>query len=203
MRLALMMLDGLTIAGAVHVVGLGVSTEGLNVPAGGSTGNATPARERLADLVDRGGPDEDHLFVPDGANALRKAVRDVFGEHALARRSPWHKECNVCDLLPDRRCTPTSLRIGAPVSPTSRCPNPLRSAMLLVECAIDKVSPVVINDEWDEDKVRQLFEAAARARQHAASAVARAEATYAKAHPDPRFGQEVRRGSDQSTQGTR
>jgi hypothetical protein len=34
MRLALMMLDGLTIAGAVHVVGLGVSTEGLNVPAG-------------------------------------------------------------------------------------------------------------------------------------------------------------------------
>jgi putative transposase len=41
-----MMLDGLEIAGRVHVVALGVSTEGVKVPLGlweGSTENATPA----------------------------------------------------------------------------------------------------------------------------------------------------------------
>jgi putative transposase len=42
-RLAVMMLDGLEIAGRVHVVALGVSTEGVKVPLGlwkGSTENA-------------------------------------------------------------------------------------------------------------------------------------------------------------------
>jgi len=45
-RLAVMMLDGLEIAGRVHVVALGVSTEGVKVPLGlweGSKENATPA----------------------------------------------------------------------------------------------------------------------------------------------------------------
>ena len=34
MRLAVMMLDGLEIAGRVHVVALGISTEGVKVPLG-------------------------------------------------------------------------------------------------------------------------------------------------------------------------
>jgi transposase-like protein len=106
MRLAVMMLDGLEIAGRVHVVALGISTEGVKVPLGlweGSTENATLARELLADLVDRGlDPTQAILFVLDGGKALRKAVRDVFGEHALVQRCHRHKERNVCDLLPDR-----------------------------------------------------------------------------------------------------
>ena len=106
MRLAVMMLDGLEIAGRVHVVALGISTEGVKVPLGlweGSTENATLARELLADLVDRGlDPTQAILFVLDGGKALRKAVRDVFGEHALVQRCQRHKERNVCDLLPDR-----------------------------------------------------------------------------------------------------
>ncbi len=105
-RLAVMMLDGLEIADRTHVVALGISTEGVKIPLGlweGSTENATLARTLLADLVDRGlDPDQAILFVIDGAKALRRAIKDVFGEHALVHRCHRHKERNVCDLLPER-----------------------------------------------------------------------------------------------------
>ncbi|MEA2371316.1 MAG: putative transposase [Solirubrobacteraceae bacterium] len=105
-RLAVMMLDGLEIAGRVHVVALGITTEGAKVPLGlweGSTENATLARTLLADLVDRGlDPGQAILFVLDGGKALRRAIKDVFGERALVHRCHRHKERNVCDLLPER-----------------------------------------------------------------------------------------------------
>src|SRR4051812_25748989 len=105
-RLAVMMLDGLEIAERTHVVALGISTEGVKIPLGlweGSTENATLARTLLADLVDRGLDHEQAiLFVIDGGKALRKAIRDVFGAHALVHRCQRHKERNVCDLLPER-----------------------------------------------------------------------------------------------------
>jgi putative transposase len=89
-RLAVMMLDGLEIAERTHVVALGISTEGIKIPLGlweGSTENATLVRTLLADLVDRGLDHEQAiLFVIDGGMALRKAIRDVFGEHALVQR---------------------------------------------------------------------------------------------------------------------
>src|ERR671911_2874085 len=97
-RLAVMMLDGLEIADRTHVVALGITTEGVKVPLGlweGSTENATLARTLLADLVDRGlDPEQGVLCVLDGAKALRKAVSDVFGEHALVHRCHRHKECH-------------------------------------------------------------------------------------------------------------
>jgi transposase-like protein len=105
-RLAVLMLDGLEIADRVHVVALGISTEGVKIPLGlweGSTENATLARTLLADLVDRGlDPEQAILFVIDGGKAIRRAVKDVFGEHALVHRCHRHKERNVCDLLPER-----------------------------------------------------------------------------------------------------
>jgi transposase-like protein len=105
-RLAVMMLDGLEIAGRTHVVALGISTDGVKIPLGlweGSTENATLARTLLADLVDRGlDPEQAILFVIDGAKALRRAIKDVFGEHALVHRCHRHKERNVTDLLPER-----------------------------------------------------------------------------------------------------
>jgi putative transposase len=105
-RLAVMMLDGLEIAGRCHVVALGITTEGVKVPLGlweGSTENATLARSLLADLVDRGlDPGQAILFVLDGGKALRRAIKDVFGEHALVHRCHRHKERNVLDLLPER-----------------------------------------------------------------------------------------------------
>jgi transposase-like protein len=105
-RLAVMMLDGLEIADRTHVVALGITTDGVKIPLGlweGSTENATLARTLLADLVDRGlDPEQAILFVIDGGKALRRAIKDVFGEHALVHRCHRHKERNVCDLLPER-----------------------------------------------------------------------------------------------------
>jgi putative transposase len=105
-RLAVMMLDGMEVAEATHVVALGISTEGVKIPLGlweGSTENATLTRTLLADLVDRGlDPEQAILFVIDGGKALRRAIKDVFGEHALVHRCQRHKERNVIDLLPDR-----------------------------------------------------------------------------------------------------
>ena len=105
-RLAVMMLDGLEIADRTHVVALGISTEGVKIPLGlweGSTENATLVSMLLADLVDRGlDPDQAILFVIDGGKALRKAIKDVFGQHALVHRCHRHKERNITDLLPER-----------------------------------------------------------------------------------------------------
>ena len=105
-RLAVMMLDGIEIAERTHVVALGISTDGVKIPLGlweGSTENATLVRTLLADLVDRGlDPEQAILFVIDGGKALRRAINDIFGEHALVHRCHRHKERNVCDLLPER-----------------------------------------------------------------------------------------------------
>ena len=64
----------------------------MKIPLGlweGSTENATLARTLLADLVDRGlDPEQAILFVIDGGKALRKAINDVFGEHALGASLP-------------------------------------------------------------------------------------------------------------------
>jgi putative transposase len=104
-RLAAMMLDGMEIAERMHVVALGITTEGVKIPLGlweGSTENATLARTLLADLVDRGlDPEQAILFVIDGAKALAKAIREVFGANALLHRCHRHKERNVTDLLPE------------------------------------------------------------------------------------------------------
>jgi len=116
-RLAVMMLDGLEIAERTHVVALGITTDGVKIPLGlweGSTENATLAKTLLADLVDRGlDPEQAILFVIDGAKALRRAIKDVFGEHALVHRCHRHKERNVTDLLPERDRDQVRARIRA------------------------------------------------------------------------------------------
>jgi hypothetical protein len=97
-RLAGLMLDGVELKGRTNIVCLGVTTEGVKIPLGlweGSTENATVATALLADLVERGlDPGQGMLFVIDGSKALRKAIRDVFGEQALVQRCLRHKEQN-------------------------------------------------------------------------------------------------------------
>ena len=104
-RLAVMMLDGLELQGRTNVVALGITTEGVKIPLGlweGSTENATVATALLSDLVERGlDPAQGILFVIDGAKALRKAIRNVFGQ-APVQRCVRHKERNVIDHLPER-----------------------------------------------------------------------------------------------------
>ena len=105
-RLAAMMVDGIELKGRTCVVALGITTEGVKIPLGlweGSTENAAVATALLSDLVERGlDPEQGILFVIDGAKALRKAIRTVFGERAPVQRCVRHKERNVLDHLPER-----------------------------------------------------------------------------------------------------
>jgi hypothetical protein len=70
----------------------------VKIPLGlweGSTENAILACTLLADIVDRGlDPEQAILFVIDGSKALREAIKDVFGEHALIHRCHRHKKCH-------------------------------------------------------------------------------------------------------------
>src|SRR5436305_2047925 len=102
-RLAVMMIDGLELQGRTNVVARGITTEGVKIPLGlweGSSENAAVATALLSDLVERGlDPEQGILFVIDGAKALRKAIRNVFGQ-APVQRCVRHKERNVTDHLP-------------------------------------------------------------------------------------------------------
>jgi putative transposase len=139
-RLAVMMLDGMEVAERTHVVALGITTEGVKIPLGlweGSTENATLARTLLADLVDRGlDPTQAILFVIDGGKALRRAIRDVFGEHALVHRCHRHKERNVTDLLPERDREVVRGRMRAARSLTD--PELARQRLELLEGELDR-----------------------------------------------------------------
>jgi Transposase, Mutator family len=99
-----MMLDGMEIADRCHVVALGISTDRVKIPLGlweGSTENATLARELLSDLVERGlDPEQAILFVIDGGKALRRAIKDVFGEHALVHRCHRHRSATSVTCFP-------------------------------------------------------------------------------------------------------
>lgn len=116
-RLAVLMLDGVEVKGRVNVVALGITTEGVKIPLGlweGSTENATVATALLSDLVDRGlDPEQGILFVIDGAKALRKAVRNVFGSKAPVQRCVRHKERNVLDHLPESERAQVRRRLRA------------------------------------------------------------------------------------------
>jgi putative transposase len=104
LKVAVLMVDGITIAEHCCVVALAILADGTKLPVGlwlGSTENTTVVTHLLADLVDRGlDASRGLLVVIDGAKALGKAVRKVFGQAALIQRCTIHKRRNVTDHLP-------------------------------------------------------------------------------------------------------
>ena len=122
-RLAVLMLDGIELRGRTNIVCLGITTDGAKVPLGlweGSTENATVATALLSDLVERGlDPEQGMLFVIDGSKALRKAIRDVFGE-APVQRCIRHKERNVLEHLPERDRAAVKRRLHGRSKTTTR-----------------------------------------------------------------------------------
>jgi len=103
---AAMMIDGMHIGEHLMVVALAITADGTKVPVGlyeGDTENTTVVTGLLSDLVARGlDAAGGLLFVLDGAKALAKGVRKVFGDRALVRRCTVHKRRNVADHLPER-----------------------------------------------------------------------------------------------------
>ena len=99
------MIDGIGFADHMALVALGISQDGQKHVLGireGSTENATVARALLRDLLNRGLPD-DHpvLFVIDGGQGIRKAIKESFGELAVVQRCQFHKIRNVAGHLPE------------------------------------------------------------------------------------------------------
>ena len=102
--LAVILVDGIHFRDRVVLIALGIDTKGEKHVLGlreGSTENATVVRALLADLVDRKlDPERPRLWAIDGAKALRRAIRDLFGEAALVQRCQVHKLRNVLEHLP-------------------------------------------------------------------------------------------------------
>lgn len=102
--LGVLMIDGVYIDDRVLLVALGIDADGKKHVLGvreGATENAASCTALLADLRDRGlRTDRPLLVVVDGAKALPKAVRNVFGDRAIIQRCQAHKTRNVVDQLP-------------------------------------------------------------------------------------------------------
>jgi len=114
-RLAVLMIDGISLKERTNVVALGITSDGVKIPLGlweGSTENAAVATALLSDLVERGlDVEQGVLCVLDGSKALRKAVRDVLGTQTPVQRCVRHKERNVLDHLAERDRPPVKRRL--------------------------------------------------------------------------------------------
>jgi transposase-like protein len=104
-----LILDGVHVGEHCLIVALGIASDGQKHALGlweGSTENATLCQSLLANLQSRGlRTDRSLLVILDGSKALRKAVRDLFGDVALVQRCQVHKMRNILDHLPERQRT--------------------------------------------------------------------------------------------------
>jgi putative transposase len=105
--LAALLLDGIHIGEHCLIVALGIAADGSKHALGiweGSTENATVCQSLLSNLQSRGlRTDRSLLVLLDGSKALRKAVRETFGDAALVQRCQVHKLRNILDHLPERQ----------------------------------------------------------------------------------------------------
>ena len=79
------------------------------------------------------------MFVIDGGKALRRAIKDVFGEHALVHRCHRHKERNVTDLLAERDRPAVLARIRGAWALTD--PELARQRLQLLAAELDQTWP--------------------------------------------------------------
>ena len=102
-----LMIDGIVLGDYTAIVVMGITKDGHKIIMGvriGSTENAQVCHDLLTDLIDRGLEYEEGLLaVIDGSKALRKALKDVFGQQVLIQRCQVHKTRNVMDYLPKHK----------------------------------------------------------------------------------------------------
>jgi transposase-like protein len=106
LRIAAIMIDGIVVEEHTVLVALGIDEAGVKHPLGlwlGATENSKVCGELLDNLIDRNlDTQRGYLFVIDGSKALRKAIRERFGERVLVQRCQEHKRRNVLSHLPKR-----------------------------------------------------------------------------------------------------
>jgi len=97
------------------VVALGVDSQGTKHVLGlwhGSTENSTIVKALLNDLRERGlNTESSMLVVLDGAKALHKGVKEIFGSLALIQRCRIHKLRNVVEHLPKEKRSQAAWRL--------------------------------------------------------------------------------------------
>jgi transposase-like protein len=97
------------------VVALGVDSQGAKHVLGlwhGSTENSTVVKALLNDLKERGlNTESAMLVILDGAKALHKAVKEIFGALALIQRCRIHKLRNVVEHLPKEKRSQAAWRL--------------------------------------------------------------------------------------------
>lgn len=136
------MVDGVHFGEHTCVVALGIGIDGIKHPLAleeGSTENATLVTDLITGLRDRGlDVTKPILAVLDGARALSRAVKDVFGQ-PLIQRCQQHKIRNVIEKLPDRLKQVTERRMRQAYHAESA----LKAEGLLTELAreLDKTHP--------------------------------------------------------------
>ena len=105
LSLAVLMIDGIHFEDHVVLVALGFENDGKKHVLGlweGATENSRACKTLLENLASRGlQTNRSMLIVLDGAKALHKACRDVFGDRAFIQRCQEHKKRNVADHLPE------------------------------------------------------------------------------------------------------
>lgn len=98
------MIDGIGFGDRMVIAAIGLTTGGEKIVLGireGETENSDVCCDLLRSFIDRGLRTNRHiLFVTDGAKALKKAIRKMFGIHAPIQRCVRHKERNVISYLP-------------------------------------------------------------------------------------------------------
>jgi transposase-like protein len=108
------MADGVHFGEHTCVVALGIGIDGTKHPLGveeGSTENAAVVTDLITGLRERGlDTTRPILAVLDGAKALSKAVKDVFGKPVI-HRCQEHKIRNVKDKLPEKLRSVTEKRM--------------------------------------------------------------------------------------------
>lgn len=117
MDLAVIGIDGIELAGEVLLMAVGIDVQGKKHILGlwqGSTENADVCKMLITDMINRGlKTKHQYLFVVDGAKALSKAVKDVFGTDSLIQRCQIHKRRNVKSHLPEEYQNVIDTRIKA------------------------------------------------------------------------------------------
>ena len=105
LELLAIQIDGVHIKEELMLVAaVGIDATGAKHPLGvieGATENAATVRALLDNLTGRGlDPAVCRLFIVDGAKALSKAIRQVFGRHTPIQRCQVHKARNIIERLP-------------------------------------------------------------------------------------------------------
>jgi len=99
-----LLIDGIVLSDYTAVVAMGITSDGRKLVMGiriGSTENAQVCRDLLTELVERGLQyNNGILAIIDGSKALRRALKDVFGQNVLIQRCQVHKMRNILDYLP-------------------------------------------------------------------------------------------------------